>query len=205
VNTSAPAFALSTLSRELLIVRPLTIAAIVVGAVVIRLLVHRVIGRLTRDRGPDHVPALLRPLRDRAPERMRAVASPLLHERRKQRAETMGSVLKSVTSIVVLTLAVIYVLGAVGLNVAPLIASAGIVGVALGFGAQNLVRDFLSGVFMILEDQYGVGDVVDLGVASGVVEGVGLRVTTLRDINGTVWYCRNARSSGLATRARGSR
>jgi len=203
VNASLPAFALSTLSRELLIVRPLTIAGIVVDAVVIRLLLHRVIERLTRDRGPGHVPALLRPLRDRAPERMRAVAGPLLHERRKQRAETMGSVLKSVTSIVVLTLAVIYVLGAVGLNVAPLIASAGIVGVALGFGAQNLVRDFLSGVFMILEDQYGVGDVVDLGVASGVVEGVGLRVTTLRDINGTVWYCRNGEVLRVGNKSQG--
>ncbi len=203
MNASLPAFALSTLSRELLIVRPLTIAGIVVDAVVIRLLLHRVIERLTRDRGPGHVPALLRPLRDRAPERMRAVAGPLLHERRKQRAETMGSVLKSVTSIVVLTLAVIYVLGAVGLNVAPLIASAGIVGVALGFGAQNLVRDFLSGVFMILEDQYGVGDVVDLGVASGVVEGVGLRVTTLRDINGTVWYCRNGEVLRVGNKSQG--
>ena len=65
------------------------------------------------------------------------------------------------------------------------------VGAIGGFGAQNLVRDFLSGIFMLLEDQYGVGDIVDLGEAVGTVESVGLRVTTIRDINGTVWYCRN--------------
>ena len=70
-------------------------------------------------------------------------------------------------------------------------ASAGIAGVALGFGAQNLVRDFISGMFMLLEDQYGVGDVVDVGDAIGTVESVGLRVTTIRDIDGTLWYCRN--------------
>src|SRR3712207_2261799 len=76
-------------------------------------------------------------------------------------------------------------------DLAPLLTSVGIVGVAVGFGAQTLVKDFLSGMFMLAEDQYGVGDVVDLGEASGTVEAVGLRVTTLRDINGTVWYVRN--------------
>jgi small conductance mechanosensitive channel len=75
--------------------------------------------------------------------------------------------------------------------VAPLIASAGIIGLALGFGAQSLVTDFLSGIFMIIEDQYGVGDAVDLGEAIGTVEAVGLRVTRLRDVEGTVWYVRN--------------
>jgi small conductance mechanosensitive channel len=83
------------------------------------------------------------------------------------------------------------VISEIGYDVAPLIASAGIIGVALGFGAQTLVKDFISGIFMILEDQYGVGDVIDLGEATGTVEGVGLRVTRLRDVNGTVWYVRN--------------
>jgi small conductance mechanosensitive channel len=76
-------------------------------------------------------------------------------------------------------------------QIGPILASAGILGVALGFGAQNLVKDFLSGIFMIFEDQLGVGDVVDLGEASGTVEAVSLRVTRLRDVNGTVWYVRN--------------
>jgi small conductance mechanosensitive channel len=82
-------------------------------------------------------------------------------------------------------------LSALGLNIGPVLASAGIIGVALGFGSQTLVKDFLSGIFMIFEDQYGVGDVVDLGEASGTVEAVSLRVTRLRDANGTVWYMRN--------------
>ena len=82
-------------------------------------------------------------------------------------------------------------LSELGVNVAPIIASAGILGIALGFGAQSLVKDFLSGIFMIFEDQYGVGDVVDLGEAIGTVEAVSLRVTRLRDVNGTVWYVRN--------------
>ena len=82
-------------------------------------------------------------------------------------------------------------LSELGVNIAPIIASAGILGIALGFGAQSLVKDFLSGIFMIFEDQYGVGDVVDIGEASGTVEAVSLRVTRLRDVNGTVWYVPN--------------
>jgi small-conductance mechanosensitive channel len=78
-----------------------------------------------------------------------------------------------------------------GYNIAPLVAGAGILGVAVGFGAQSLVKDFLSGIFMIFEDQYGVGDSVNLGDATGVVEAVSLRVTRVRDVDGTVWYVRN--------------
>jgi small conductance mechanosensitive channel len=103
----------------------------------------------------------------------------------------MGSLLKSIASVVILTIFVITVIAELGFAVGPLIASAGIVGIALGFGAQSLVSDFLSGIFMIFEDQYGVGDVVDLGEAIGTVEAVGLRVTRLRDVEGTVWYVRN--------------
>lgn len=113
------------------------------------------------------------------------------NERRAQRMETIGSVLKSVVSFVVLIWVVLQTLSILGVNVAPFIASAGIVGVALGFGAQALVRDFLSGLFMLFEDQYGVGDWVDLGEAEGTVEHVGLRITSLRDLHGTIWYCRN--------------
>lgn len=112
-------------------------------------------------------------------------------ERRAQRMATIGSVLKSLVSFAVLVWVVLQTLAILGVNVAPFIASAGIVGVALGFGAQALVRDFLSGLFMLFEDQYGVGDWVDLGDAEGTVEHVGLRVTSLRDLHGTLWYCRN--------------
>ncbi len=112
-------------------------------------------------------------------------------ERRAQRMATIGSVLKSLVSFVVLVWVVLQTLAILGVNVAPFIASAGIVGVALGFGAQTLVRDFLSGLFMLFEDQYGVGDWVDVGEAEGTVEHVGLRITSLRDLHGTLWYCRN--------------
>ncbi|MBV8931203.1 MAG: mechanosensitive ion channel family protein [Kutzneria sp.] len=161
------------------------ILVILVIAVVVRTVAHRMINRMTRGNG--EIPPLLRPLRERAPQMIGAQWS----ERRRQRAMTIGSVLKSVTTFVTYGLAFLVVLSKLGFDLTPIIASAGVLGVAFGFGAQSLVRDFLSGIFMMLEDQYGVGDVIDIGQASGTVESVGLRVTTLRDGEGTVWYVRN--------------
>lgn len=181
------AFELTDTGRDWLVDRPLQILGYLALAIVLRLVLHRMIARFTRNE-VGKSPMLLRPLRDRSSS---TVQGAILNERRKQRANTIGSVLKSAVSVMILTWFLLSVLDVIGINVAPFIASAGIVGVALGFGAQNLVRDFLSGIFMLLEDQYGVGDVVDLGEATGTVESVGLRVTTIRDINGTVWYCRN--------------
>lgn len=112
-------------------------------------------------------------------------------ERRRQRSQAIGSVLRSVASFVILGTAALMILATFQINLAPLLASAGVAGVAIGFGARNLVTDFLSGVFMILEDQYGVGDSIDVGVASGEVIEVGLRVTKLRGDNGEIWYVRN--------------
>jgi moderate conductance mechanosensitive channel len=123
--------------------------------------------------------------------------------RRAQRARTIGSVLRSISSVVILTVGSIMVLAEFGVALAPILASAGIVGVAVGFGAQNLVRDFLSGMFMLLEDQYGVGDIIDAGEASGVVEAVGLRITTLRDHQGTVWYVRNGEILRVGNKSQG--
>ena len=99
--------------------------------------------------------------------------------------------LNSALVVVLLAVLVVMILDLMGLPVAPLIASAGIIGVALGFGSQSLVKDLLSGLFMLIEDQYGVGDVVDLGEAVGLVEEVGLRSTRLRALDGTVWYVPN--------------
>ncbi|NMO91348.1 mechanosensitive ion channel family protein [Actinomycetospora sp. TBRC 11914] len=177
-------------SSDAIVSHAATVAVIVVVAVLLRLAVHRAIRRLTVGASSGRVPRILRPLRDRAAASLRE-AAPQIVERRTQRAQTIGSVLRSFTTLLVYGVAFVLVLGEFGVNLAPIIASAGVVGVAIGFGAQNLVRDFLSGIFMMLEDQYGVGDVVDLGEASGTVEAVGLRVTTLRDIAGTVWYVRN--------------
>ena len=111
--------------------------------------------------------------------------------RRVQRAETMGSVLRSSAALVVGIVVLTVVANINGWNLGPVLASAGVAGVALGFGAQTLVKDFLSGIFMLVEDQYGVGDVVDLGPATGTVESIGLRVTQIRDLSGTLWHVRN--------------
>ncbi|MET9517654.1 mechanosensitive ion channel family protein [Streptomyces sp. NPDC002994] len=124
-------------------------------------------------------------------------------ERRRQRSEAIGSVLRSVASFLILGTAALMVLGALNINLAPLLASAGVAGVALGFGARNLVTDFLSGVFMILEDQYGVGDNIDAGVASGEVIEVGLRVTKLRGENGEIWYVRNGEIKRIGNLSQG--
>jgi moderate conductance mechanosensitive channel len=167
---------------------PGAIVIIIVIGLLFRWLVKRAIDRLVRRASAGVVPGAIAGTKAGA---VLADLRPGAGERRKQRAETMGSVLTSVASGVILAIVIVMVLDQVGVNIAPIIASAGIVGVALGFGAQNLVKDFLSGIFMILEDQYGVGDSVDLGEAIGTVEAVGLRVTRLRDVDGTVWYVRN--------------
>jgi small-conductance mechanosensitive channel len=97
-------------------------------------------------------------------------------------------VLRSVAAVTIWTLAGLTALGEVGLNLGPLIAGAGILGIALGVGAQPLVKDFLTGIFMLVEDQYGVGDVIDVGEASGTVESISLRTTRLRGDDGTIWH-----------------
>jgi small-conductance mechanosensitive channel len=157
-----------------------SILLVLVLAVVARWLLHRMVDRLVR-RAEAGV----------LPDRIQWLGSDNFQQRKVQRARTMGSVLKSVVSIVVFVVAALMVLSKLGQNIAPLLASAGILGVALGFGSQSLVKDFLSGMFMLFEDQYGVGDVIDVGEASGTVEAVSLRVTRMRDVNGTVWYIRN--------------
>ena len=111
--------------------------------------------------------------------------------RQKERAKTTSTVLKSTLNGVIWLIAIFMILAEFGLNLGPLIASAGVIGVALGLGAQTLVRDILSGIFMLVEDQYGVGDKIDVLDGQGVVETVGLRITTVRDSKGTVWYLRN--------------
>lgn len=120
-----------------------------------------------------------------------SAVNPLANARRAQRSRTIGSVLRSVASILVGVIGVLMVLDALKVNIAPLLASAGIVGVAIGFGAQTLVKDFLSGIFLILEDQYGVGDKVQIGDVNGTVESIALRITKVRDAEGTLWYLRN--------------
>jgi len=179
---------------EVLLGTPLTILLILVIAAVLRTLVHRVIRRTT-SRLASHGSLLRGNLLGAFGD------TAILLERRRQRAETVGSLLRSIVSIVVLGIAFILILGELGINLAPIVASAGVLGIAVGFGAQNLVKDFLSGVFMLLEDQYGVGDVVDVGAVSGTVEAVTFRMTRLRDVEGTVWYVRNGEITRIGNKS----
>ncbi len=181
---------------------PARILLIVALALVARMVLNRVIKRVVSGAATGTVPVVLRPLHDRT-KGILLDATPLLSERRRQRAETIGSVLRSIVSALILAVAGAMVLAELDFNLGPIIASAGIVGVAVGFGAQNLIKDFLNGMFMILEDQYGVGDVIDAGEASGTVEAVGLRTTRLRDVMGTVWHIRNGEIARVGNKSQG--
>ncbi|MFT4298433.1 MAG: mechanosensitive ion channel family protein [Aeromicrobium sp.] len=173
---------------EYLVERPSGVLLIVAVAFGARWLIKRFLARIVRRAAEGSVPSVL--ANSKAGEIL-ADLRPGASERRKQRAKAMGDLLASIATLAIVAIAVVMILDQLGVNIAPLLTGAGILGVALGFGAQTLVKDFLAGVFMILEDQYGVGDSVDLGEAGGTVEAVGLRVTRLRDVNGTVWYVRN--------------
>jgi small conductance mechanosensitive channel len=188
-------------SSYVLIVKPLRVIGIILAAMLIRWLIHRAIRRLTTSTSRASMPALLKPLKERAAAT--AEEGQFIPERRRQRAEAIGSVLRSFVTAIVFTIAVLLVMGEFGFNLAPLLASAGIVGVALGFGAQSLVKDLIAGLFMLLEDQYGVGDTVDLGDATGVVETVGLRITTVRDARGVLWYVRNGEIVRVGNKSQG--
>ncbi|PZG20652.1 mechanosensitive ion channel protein MscS [Micromonospora craterilacus] len=185
-----------------ILVKPLRIILIVLLAVGARWLVHRTIRRLVRTTTDAGVPTMLRPLRERIPT---AATEPgdFVPERRRQRAEAIGSVLRSLATAFIFGIALLMVLKEFSFDLAPLLASAGIAGVALGFGAQSLVKDLIAGLFMLIEDQYGVGDNVDLGEATGVVEAVGLRVTTVRDGRGVLWYIRNGEIVRVGNKSQG--
>nr|WP_229716012.1 mechanosensitive ion channel family protein [Mangrovihabitans endophyticus] len=188
-------------SSYVVIVKPLRIIGIIVAAILIRWLLHRALRRLTTTTSRASMPSLLRPLKERPADT--AAEKQFIPERRRQRAEAIGSVLRSFVTATVFSLAALLVLGEFGFNLGPLLASAGIVGVALGFGSQSLVKDLIAGLFMLLEDQYGVGDTVDLGEAIGVVETVGLRITTVRDAQGVLWYIRNGEIIRVGNKSQG--
>lgn len=195
------------------LVRPVKVVLILVVAWLLTRVLHRLVDRTVErliasqqqvaaqevadptDESPGRL-ASLRALAER-----RAAHDAVRGERGRQRAETLGAVLRSGASLVIFTLAALMALGEFNINLGPLIASAGVVGVAIGFGAQSLVRDFLSGIFMLVEDQYGVGDIVDVGEAAGVVEEVKLRTTKIRDINGTLWHVPNGEIRRVANKS----
>ncbi|MDZ7674907.1 MAG: mechanosensitive ion channel family protein [Acidimicrobiales bacterium] len=181
-----------TLSRavEFLASAPLRILLILFFAMVVNRIARRLIRKLVREMSDEEAIERRKAIERITPKSLRQTKEhqPL---RSAARAETIGSVLKSVATIIIYSIAVLMALAEIHINLGPLIAGAGIIGVALGFGAQSLVRDFLSGLFMLAEDQYGVGDVIDVGEAIGTVEVVNIRTTRLRGIDGTVWHVPN--------------
>ena len=183
-----------------LVDRPVKVAVIALLALIIRRVVHRaidgLIDRLMSERSSEQREAVeaaeaaagtLR--RDLLTEKLASLRERT--ERARQRAKTLGVLFKSIASAVIGVVTIMMLLGEFDINLGPLIAGAGIVGVAIGFGSQALVGDLLSGIFMLIEDQYGVGDVIDAGDATGTVESVGLRTTRIRDVRGTLWHIPN--------------
>jgi moderate conductance mechanosensitive channel len=176
-------------ASDKLLATPLTILLILAIAYVANVFVRRAIKRLVNKITDPEAQQRVQNLKRRAPTAIIDTGSVSL--RSAARAQTLALVLRSIASALIWAIAVTMILGELGVNLGPLIAGAGIAGVAIGFGAQSLVKDFLSGIFMLVEDQYGVGDIVDLGEATGTVEAVTLRTTRLRSVEGTVWHVPN--------------
>lgn len=175
---------------EWFIDRPFRILIIVVGAWILNRIARRAIGSLSdRIRTTPQNPRLAQLRRLGAEDRARGDSA--LADRAPARAEAIEAVLKSVVTVAIWVVALLLVLGELTINLAPLIAGAGIAGIAIGFGAQSIVRDFLAGLFILVEDQYGVGDVIEVGDVAGTVENISLRSTRLRDVEGTVWHLAN--------------
>jgi small conductance mechanosensitive channel len=173
------------------------IALIVVGIVLLRWLLLVMIRRIvtTVTQGVKR--------REGAADTKALDASPLARARIVQRARTIGLVLSNLLTAGLTISALIAILSELGIAIGALAAGAGILGAALGFGAQSLVKDFIAGLFIVVEDQFGVGDFVDLGTATGVVESIRLRVTQVRDTEGTVWYVRNGEILRVGNQSQG--
>ena len=175
---------------DFLVDAPLKIVIILVLAVVANRVARKSVKRALRTLQSGAVQERLGSLRAATPDALLATTEHSL--RAEQRIEALASVLRSLTTFVIYAVAAFMILGEVGIELGPLIAGAGILGVALGFGSQSLVKDFLSGVFILIEDQFGVGDIVNLdNETSGTVEAVSLRTTRLRSVDGTVWHVPN--------------
>ncbi|MER7207753.1 mechanosensitive ion channel family protein [Streptosporangium sp. NPDC000239] len=179
----------------------IAIVLITAVALILRKVAVRLITGIVQ-RASSGRPTLAGRLRGKDPAPLEGLDA-IMAERRRQRAETMGSVLNSTASVIILGTAALTILERLSVPIAPVLTSVGILGVAIGFGAQELVKDFIAGMFMLLEDQYGVGDVIDAGAASGTVEAVTLRITRLRDADGRVWYVRNGTITRVGNESQG--
>lgn len=170
---------------------PIQIVAIIVAAVIIRALLQLSVKRVIK--------TVITGMNGKSAQSSGLVAN----ARVVQRARTLGSVLSNFITWTVVLVAISSILSELGVAVGALVAGAGILGAAVGFGAQSLVRDLISGLFIVFEDQYGVGDSVDLGQATGIVESVGLRVTQVRDVAGVLWYVRNGEVVRVGNQSQG--
>ena len=162
------------------------VAAIVVIALIVRWVLHFVIRRTV-----NQVVTGVKRKQD-VTDTQALSASPLAAVRVVQRTRTLGSVLTNIVNVTLFIVVLLLVVGTIAPDVLgsfTLLSAA--IGAGLGFGAQNIVKDVLNGLFMVVEDQLGVGDIVDLGFATGIVEEVRIRVTSVRDVNGTLWFVRN--------------
>jgi moderate conductance mechanosensitive channel len=169
----------------LVVFKPIRIVLLIIAAFVLRRVLQRMINRAVRR-------AVDRPLTSRNQMTQKLLdAATLSAERRRQRLEALGSLASSTVTFVIFLVAILMILAEMGFNITTIVAGTSVVAVTLAFGLQSIVKDLVSGVFMLVEDQLGVGDYVDMENASGVVEAIGLRVTELRDKDGTVWYVRN--------------
>ena len=161
------------------------IVAILLGAVLARWILMFFVSRVVRS-----VEAGIA-IRNKTVDHIVSELSPIARARVVQRTKTMASVLNNFITWTVVGFALTMVLSELGVAIGALAAGAGLVGAGIGFGAQSLIKDLISGLFIVVEDQYGVGDSVNLGEISGTVEGVGLRITQVRDADGVLWYVRN--------------
>ena len=195
----------------------LRILFVIVVALVVRAVANRVINKVTERAATATLPVAAAAIRP-AIRRHRALASPAAEaasaaedtavaaagtERHEQRARALGSILRSGVSIVVFGIAALTILGDLGFNLTPLLLSTTVLGVALGFGAQNLIRDYLAGILMLVEDHYGVGDTINVKDATGTVEAMTLLTTRLRDVNGVVWHIRNGTIESVGNESQG--
>jgi small-conductance mechanosensitive channel len=202
LDTTAPAT--TTLWDDVLVLfrdvglLALSVVGIILGAIlvswILKLVIRRVVSRIVNGAkskaNVDDTQALER--------------SPLASIRLVQRTRTLGSILQNVVNVTIVIIALLLIIGLLAPNaLGSLTLLTAAIGAGLGFGAQNIVKDVLNGIFIVAEDQVGIGDVVDLGLATGIVEYVSVRITTVRDVNGTLWYVRNGEITRIGNMSMG--
>lgn len=189
------------MTLETWMIRLIDIAVIIAIAAVLHYVLSRLIRRVVR-RAVRREEERNQSLAPRAAQVMET-ENQLSASRQTQRAETLGTVLTSVLNVTMIVVVVLMVLAELNINVTPALASAGIGGIAIGFGAQTLIKDVISGTFLVLEDQFGVGDLIKVGDLEGTVQAVGFRTTRLQDASGSIWYIRNGEIVTLGNRTQG--